>query len=95
MAKITPAPLTRPIYEIAREIEADYAAKDKPVYWSALPYVNAMLLLNDFNSRYYEDDAASVLTYAVSNLSTWRGETAKRVKAEINAALADHRANRR
>lgn len=91
MAKIAPAPLTRPIREIAAEIKADFHAKGKPVYWSAAPYVQAMFSLETMQDHFYEDDAASVLTYAVSNLSTWRGETAKRVKAEINAALADHR----
>ena len=87
--KVQPAPLTRPLHEIAREIEADYDAKGKPVHYSALPYVSAMRGLYGMDGRYFEDSAVSVVTYALSNLSTWRGEVATRVKAELKAALAD------
>lgn len=93
MPKVVPAPLTRSLSEVAREIQADYAAQGKPVFYAAVPYVNAMLSLDTMTDRYFEDGALSVVTYAVSNLGTWRGETARRVKAELNAAAADARKN--
>lgn len=78
----------RPIHDIGFEIISDYGQRGKPVYYAAVPYVNAMLSLTTLSDRYYEDDARTVLTYALSNLGTWRGETAKRVKAEIKEILS-------
>lgn len=88
--KVTPAPLTRPLYEIAREICKDYWDRDKPVYFAAEPYVMAMGRMKDMDDTYFDDDADTVVLYALSNLSTWRGKTAKRVKAELQAARAHH-----
>lgn len=87
--KVQPAPLTRSLSEIAAEIQRDYRAQGKPVFYAAVPYVDAMRSMSTMSDRFYEDSAVSVVTYAVSNLSTWRGETATRVKAELKAALAD------
>jgi hypothetical protein len=81
-AKIVPAPLTRPLSDIAREIEADYERRGKPIYFAAVPYVNALFFVNDFTS-----------IRLLGNLSTWRGETATRVKTELRAALAWHQAD--
>jgi hypothetical protein len=77
----------RPLYEIARDIRADYAAKGKPVYYAAKPYVDAMAQLTSINENYFADSAESVILYALSNLSTWRGEKAREVKAELKAIL--------
>lgn len=79
--------MARSLSVIAREIRADYASKGKPVYYSAKPYVDAMAQLDSINDQYYADDARSVVLYALSNLSTWRGETAKAVKLELKALL--------
>lgn len=102
------APLTRPLNEIATEIAADWPAALNPgTYDPALgfnvgqhwanPYLVAMLRIHstDLGARYFEDDAASVVSYFLSNATGWRGETARRVKAELNAATADYYAKRR
>jgi len=39
------------------------------------------------SDKYYEDDAASVVIYFLSNATTWRGDDARRVKAELKAML--------
>lgn len=93
--KIAPAALQRTLREIALEIRADYAAKGKPVYFAAVPYVDALAYLDtrDLSARYYEDPAKDVIVYLLSNLIYWRGETAGRVKAELTAALEDHKIN--
>lgn len=70
----------RPIYEIAREIRKDWGAK---VNFAAKPYLDAMMNLESINDNYYFDSAKSVVLYFLSNASTWRGETAKRIKAEL------------
>ena len=86
--------MARSLSAIAREIQTDYASRGKPVHFSAVPYVNAMRSLDSMTDRYYEDDAESVVIYALSNLSTWRGETATRVKRELKVMLHEHNPKR-
>ncbi len=69
----------RPINEIAKEVDANW----KNVYFGALPYLNAMYSLNSVNDVYGCDSAKYILNYFLANAQTWRGEVAKRVKAEI------------
>lgn len=69
----------RSLYEIAREIRADW----KKVYFGAVPYLEAMEQLNCIHDRYGMDDAHTIVLYFLSNATTWRGETARRVKAEL------------
>jgi hypothetical protein len=87
--KVQPAPLARPLYDVAAEIRSDFRYQGKPLYYAAKPYIEAMDGMTDMTDRFYEDSAVSVVTYAVSNLGSWRGEVATRVKAELRAALAD------
>lgn len=89
MPKVTPAPLTRTLAEIATEIVRDYEVKGKPVYYAAAPYVQAMRLMptSSLGGKFYEDDAEGLVIRLLGNLSTWRGETATRVKTELKAAV--------
>lgn len=73
----------RPVYEIANEIRRDW----KKPYFGAVPYLDAMHSLNSVTDKYYEDSGKSVVLYFLSNANTWRGDTAKRVKAELKAML--------
>jgi len=72
---------TRPLYDIAREIENDW----KRPYFGAIPYIAAMASLDSINDDYGADSGKSVVLYFLSNATTWRGETARRVKAELKA----------
>jgi hypothetical protein len=74
---------TRPLYEIAQEIYRDW----RPVSPYAKPYLEAMSSLNSINDRYMFDSGDMIVRYFLSNASTWRGETAKRIKAELKAML--------
>ena len=71
----------RPIYEIAREIRKDW----KKVYFGAVPYLDAMRDLDKITDNYMYDNGESIVRYFLSNASTWRGDVAKRVKAELKA----------
>jgi hypothetical protein len=75
--------MARPIYEIAAEIRRDW----KKVNYAAKPYLDAMGGLNDINDMYILDTAYSVVAYFLGNAGTWRGEVAKRVKAELKTML--------
>lgn len=73
--------MTRPIYEIAREIRNDW----KRPYFGAEPYLDAMFALDTIDDTFFDDGARSVVLYFLANASTWRGDTARRVKAELKA----------
>ena len=73
---------TRPLYEIARDIRKDWGAK---VNFAAKPYLDAMTSLTSVNDNYGWDSGDTIVRYFLSNASTWRGETAKRIKAELKA----------
>lgn len=74
---------TRPLYDIAREIRRDWP---KP-YFGAVPYIDAMRLLNSPQDNYGADTGDTIVRYFLANAGTWRGETARRVKAELRAML--------
>lgn len=69
----------RPIYEIAAEISADW----KKPYFGAVPYIDAMYSLNSVNDHYIMDSAKSIIRYFLGNANTWKGEVAKKIKAEL------------
>ena len=84
MKKIQEVKKVRPLYEIAKEIRNDWGSK---IYFGAKPYLGAMLTLDKITDRYMCDDAKTIVCYFLANASTWRGEVAKRVKAELRAML--------
>jgi hypothetical protein len=71
----------RPLYEIAREIRKDW----KKINYAAAPYLDAMSSLGSINDKYHYDSGNSVVLYFLSNASSWRGENAKRIKAELRS----------
>lgn len=73
----------RPLYTIAREIRKDWT-KVSPY---AAPYLQAMSVLTSIEDNYLFDSARSVVSYFLANAGSWRGETAKRIKAELKAML--------
>ena len=83
MAKTTTKVATRPLYEIARDIKNDW----KNVYFGAKPYLDAMATLDKVSDNYGWDSGRSIVNYFLANASTWRGDTAKRIKAELKAMV--------
>ena len=75
--------MTRPISTIAKEISADW----NKVYFGAVPYLEAMHSLNSIDDNYYYDSGKSVVRYFLANASTWRGDKAREIKAELKAML--------
>jgi hypothetical protein len=77
--------MIRPLNEIAIEINGD--CNGKPWYNYAKPYVQAMMSLSTTKDTYGLDSGYSVVSYALANLTYWRGDTARRVKAELKQHL--------
>lgn len=73
----------RPLYEIAREIRKDW----KNVSAYAAPYLQAMFCLESVNDNYGFDSGRSIVSYFLANAGSWRGETAKKIKAELKAMV--------
>jgi hypothetical protein len=78
-------PEPRPIHEIASEVWRTWRSKDgnQSVHYAALPYLRAMQDLNTIEDSYVHDTARSVVLYFLANARSWRGEDAKRIKAEL------------
>jgi hypothetical protein len=74
----------RPLHKIAREISASWP---NPNY-AAAPYIEAMGRLNLITDSYGHDTAKGVVVYFLSNAGSWRGDTAKRIKAELRRMVA-------
>lgn len=74
----------RPLDTIAAEIHADWGSKLSP---HAKPYVDAMYHLTSINDKYIHDDGRDVVLRFLVNASYWKGETARRIKAELKDML--------
>jgi hypothetical protein len=84
-AKALPAG-PRSLMKIARDIKSsEWYRGNSSIY--ARDYIEAMSYLNSINDTYGLDTAESVVRYALSNLSTWRGDQARAIKAELKDLL--------
>jgi hypothetical protein len=72
----------RSLSTIANEIQRDWGAK---VNFAARPYLNAMKGLDSISDNFGQDSGRSIVAYFLGNAGTWRGETAKRIKAELRS----------
>ena len=67
---------------------ADDIIKTWPqVNFGAVPYVRAMRYVETVNDRYGDDTGRDIVLYFLSNAKTWRGEDARRIKAELKGLL--------
>ena len=79
----TGATSPRSLAAIANDIRRNWAN----VYFGAVPYLDAMRSLDSVRDTYGADDARGIVLYFLSNATTWRGEHARRIKAELKALL--------
>lgn len=76
--------MARLIKDIAYDITKDWGKK---VSYSAKPYLNAMWRLNTIEDKDFLDGAEDIIRRFLANASTYRGETAKRLKNELKSLL--------
>lgn len=74
----------RALRVIAGEIQRDWGDQ---VYFGAKPYLRAMASLEKVTDKYGQDDADDIVQRFLLNARSWRGETARRVKAELKALI--------
>lgn len=75
--------MARTLNQIASEISRDWKAP----YFGAVPYIRAMRSLSHMGDSYGLDSARAIVSYFLANAGSWRGETARRIKAELKAML--------
>lgn len=73
----------RPIYHIAQDIVDEW--KNPSPY--ALPYLEALLCLEDKDDFYGADDAKGIILYFLSNATGFRGTRARELKLELKEHL--------
>ena len=71
----------RTLRQIAFEIQRDW--KGMGPNHPAFPNLGAMNFLDTIEDFYGYDSARSLVNYFLANAGGWRGETAKRIKAEL------------
>lgn len=74
----------RTLRAIAGEIQRDWGDK---VYFGAVPYLRAMRGLEKVTDKYDQDDGDDIIRRFLVNSKSWRGETARRVKAELRELI--------
>jgi hypothetical protein len=74
----------RSIEVIANEIRKDWGVKTD---FAARPYLKAMYGLNSISDNYLCDSASEIIARFLNNAKTWQGDTARRIKKELNAMI--------
>ena len=74
-----------PLHQIAREVRKAWP-KLSP---HAKPYLDAMGSLEKITDNFITDTGSSVVAYFLANAQSFRGETAKAIKKELNKRLND------
>ena len=73
----------RPLHVIAREISTDWRKPD----FGGVPYLDAVRQLSSIHGEFYNDRAKSIVAYFLANAGTWRGDNARRIKAELKGLI--------
>jgi hypothetical protein len=73
----------RSIRSIAREIRSSWPN----VWYGAEPYLRAMSSLDTPQDFYGVEKGDGIIRYFLSNAQTWRGEDARRIKAELKSLI--------
>ena len=74
----------RAVCVIAAEVRRDW----KKPYFGAVPYLDAMRSLDSVGDAYGWDSGRDIVSRFLANAGTWRGDVARRVKAELKGMLA-------
>lgn len=75
--------MSRSLRVIAADVERTWANVD----YTARPYLDAMKTLDKITDNYHADTGFAVVSYFLANTSKWRGDDARRIKAELKDIL--------
>lgn len=80
-------PTQRSLREIANEIITDHQKQGKRIYFGAIPYLQQMRCMELPSDTNGFERGRDIIAYFLCNAQTWKGETARRVKKELNAMI--------
>ena len=83
------APST-PLHEIAAAIVDDFVVANRAMSYELAACVDAMPDLTHLHEPYLAERSSSVVACFMGSASSWRGERARRLKAELRGALKQH-----
>ena len=75
----------RSLNAIAKDIRQSW----KNIYWAADPYVEALEFLNRIEDTYIVGNGVSIVEGFLANSGSFKGEDARRIKAELKAILKE------
>jgi len=79
----------RPLNTIAAEIKSDWRTR---LNGAAVPYIEGLSELRDPRDQWFRETGADAIRGFLNNAQSWRGDVARRVKAELRAILKEHEA---
>jgi len=75
--------MSRRLSEIGDEIAENWTN----TYFGAEPYLKAVREMQDVDQNYGLDTGRDIVMRFLCNANSWRGEVARRIKAELRAML--------
>ena len=75
---------------LLRDIAVEIAFSGDKIPNAAKPYLDAMGDLESLSDNYILDSGSRIVATFLANAGQWKGETARRIKAELNAMLKDY-----
>lgn len=73
----------RAIHEVTSDIRREWPN----VHYTARPYLDAMFYLCDKHSKYGLDSASDIVLRFIGNATSFRGERARELKAELKQII--------
>lgn len=73
--------------DLSSMIRRDLRSQGKKIPFGAEPYLDALSSLSDANQSYGMDSGKSMIAYALSNLTSYKGPKARAIKAELKARM--------
>lgn len=73
----------RALWQVAADIEQDWRSP----YFGARPYIEAMSTMDSPDDNFGLDPGKEIVLYFLANAGTWRGDVARRIKAELKGMV--------
>ena len=80
------------ISDLSRIISRDLQSQGKEVPYNLVPYLDALRQMDSADDVYGVESGKSIIAYALSNMASYKGPTAKAVKAELKRRMKESKA---
>jgi len=75
------------ISDLSRIISRDLQSQGKEVPYNLVPYLDALRQMDSADDVYGVESGKSIIAYALSNMTSYKGPTARAVKAELKSRM--------